>query len=137
MAAKGTSLSKPRAASPAVFASHSNHRGLLFFNGAPCNLLALMEKERWPRPGVRSSCRFSVTSSPTVADGEDVRNLPLTLRKTNLSRLFARRVYGIFLSNFEQGEIGPDLYRHACLMGLEGLVSKHKESPYRAGRSPH
>jgi ATP-dependent DNA ligase len=32
-------------------------------------------------------------------------------------------------------EIGPDLFRHACLMGLEGLVSKHRESRYRAGRS--
>jgi bifunctional non-homologous end joining protein LigD len=29
---------------------------------------------------------------------------------------------GIFLSDFEQGEIGPDLFRHACLMGLEGMV---------------
>jgi ATP-dependent DNA ligase len=59
------------------------------------------------------------------------------MRKTNLSRLFARRVDGIFLSDFEQGEIGPDLFRHACLLGLEGLVSKHKDRPYRAGRSPH
>jgi hypothetical protein len=24
---------------------------------------------------------------------------------------------------------------HACLMGLEGMVSKHRESAYRAGRS--
>ena len=29
------------------------------------------------------------------------------------------RVDGIFHSDFEQGEIGPGLYRHACLMGLE------------------
>ena len=55
-----------------------------------------------------------------AADGEDVRKLPLSMRKTNLSRLFARRVDGIFLSDFEQGEIGPDLFRHACLLGLEG-----------------
>src|SRR6476661_5076890 len=27
------------------------------------------------------------------------------------------RVDGIFFSDFEQGEIGPDLFRHACLMG--------------------
>jgi hypothetical protein len=47
----------------------------------------------------------------------------------DLARLLARRVDGIFLSDFEQGEIGPDLFRHACLMGLEGLVSKHRESP--------
>jgi ATP-dependent DNA ligase len=25
--------------------------------------------------------------------------------------------------------------RHACLMGLEGMVSKHRESSYRRGRS--
>jgi bifunctional non-homologous end joining protein LigD len=72
-----------------------------------------------------------------VSDGEDVRKLPLSMRKANLSRLLARRVDGIFLSDFEQGEIGPDLYRHACLMGLEGLVSKRRESTYRAGRSPN
>ena len=59
------------------------------------------------------------------------------LRKNNLARLLARRVDGIFLSDFEQGEIGPDLFRRACLMGLEGLVSKLRESSYRAGRSPH
>ena len=56
------------------------------------------------------------------------------MRKANLSRLLARRVDGIFLADFEQGEIGPDLFRHACLIGLEGLVSKHRESAYRAGR---
>ena len=55
------------------------------------------------------------------------------MRKNNLARLLARRVDGIFLRDFEQGEIGPDLFRHACLMGLEGMVSKHRESNYRGG----
>lgn len=72
-----------------------------------------------------------------VSDGEDLRKLPLTMRKANLSRLLARRVDGIFLSDFEQGEIGPDLFRAACNMGLEGLVSKRGDSAYRAGRSPN
>jgi bifunctional non-homologous end joining protein LigD len=54
-----------------------------------------------------------------VSDGEDLRRLPLSMRKTNL------------------GEIGPDLFRHACLMGLGGLVSKHRDSLYRAGRFRH
>ena len=66
-----------------------------------------------------------------VSDGEDLRKLPLSMRKTNLARLLARRVDGIHLAPFEQGEIGPDLFRHACLMGLEGLVSKHRDSAYR------
>jgi hypothetical protein len=69
-----------------------------------------------------------------VSNGEDVRKLSFSMRKTDLSRLLARRVDGIFLSDFEQGEIGPDLFRHACLMGLEGLVSKLPENTYRAGR---
>jgi bifunctional non-homologous end joining protein LigD len=70
-----------------------------------------------------------------VCDGEDLRKLPLSMRKTNLARILARRVDGIHLAPFEQGEIGPDLFRHACLMGLEGLVSKHRDSVYRGGRS--
>jgi hypothetical protein len=36
-----------------------------------------------------------------------------------------------------QGEIGPDLFRAACNMGLEGLVSKRRDRPYQAGRSKH
>jgi bifunctional non-homologous end joining protein LigD len=59
-------------------------------------------------------------STCLVSDGDDIRNLPLTMRKASLARLLARRADGIFLSDFEQGKIGPDLYRHACLMGLEG-----------------
>ena len=68
-------------------------------------------------------------------DGEDLRNLPLTMRKTNLARLLARRPEGILVAEFEQGEIGPDLFRKACEFGLEGLVSKRVDRPYRAGRS--
>jgi len=68
-------------------------------------------------------------------DGDDLRRLPLSMRKTNLARLLARRPDGIFLSDFEQGEIGPDLFRKACEFGLEGLVSKRADRPYRAGRS--
>jgi bifunctional non-homologous end joining protein LigD len=72
-----------------------------------------------------------------AVDGDDLRHLPLSLRKTNLQRLLARRPDGIFLSDFEQGEIGPDLFLAACRMGLEGLVSKHRDKPYRGGRQKH
>jgi bifunctional non-homologous end joining protein LigD len=70
-------------------------------------------------------------------EGDDLRKLPLSLRKTNLARLLARRPEGIFVNDFEQGEIGPALFRAACKMGLEGMVSKRKDSTYRAGRSPN
>jgi bifunctional non-homologous end joining protein LigD len=60
--------------------------------------------------------------------------VPLSMRKTNLTRLLARRVDGIFLSDFEQSEIGP-----ACSVtpAAGRLVSKHRDRPYRQGRSPH
>jgi len=51
------------------------------------------------------------------------------VRKINLERLLARRPEGLFVNPFEQGEIGPDLFRAACDMGLEGLVSKHRDAP--------
>ena len=62
-------------------------------------------------------------------EGEDLRKLPLHLRKNNLARLLARRPEGIFVSEFEQGEIGPDLFRVACNFGLEGVVSKRRDRP--------
>jgi bifunctional non-homologous end joining protein LigD len=70
-----------------------------------------------------------------VLDGDDLRELPLSMRKTNLARLLARRPDGIFVADYEQGEIGPDLFRKACEFGLEGIVSKRSDRPYRPGRS--
>jgi len=69
-------------------------------------------------------------------DGEDLRGLSLSMRKPNLARLLSRRQPdGIFAALFEQGEIGPELFAAACNMGLEGLVSKRADRPYRAGLS--
>lgn len=70
-------------------------------------------------------------------DGDDLRDLPLHLRKTNLERLLARRPDRITVAPFEHGEIGPELFRAACRMGLEDLVSKHRDRPYRGGRQKH
>jgi ATP-dependent DNA ligase len=52
-------------------------------------------------------CAFDVLAM----DGDDPRNLPLSMRKTNLARLLRGRPDGIFVSDFEQGEIGSDLFR--------------------------
>ena len=68
-------------------------------------------------------------------DGDDLRPLPLSMRKASLAKLLHRRPDGIFTGSFEQGEIGPDLFRKACEFGLEGLVSKRADRPYCAGRS--
>jgi bifunctional non-homologous end joining protein LigD len=78
-------------------------------------------------------CAFDVLA----IDGEDIRRLPLSMRKTHLDRLLRGPPDGIFVNPFEVGAIGPDLFRTACDMGLEGLVSKRSDQPYRPGRSPH
>jgi ATP-dependent DNA ligase len=78
-------------------------------------------------------CAFDIL----VEGGDDLRKLPLWMPKANLERLLARRPEGIFINPFERGEIGPDLFRAACNMGLEGLVSKRRDRPYQAGRSKY
>jgi bifunctional non-homologous end joining protein LigD len=40
-------------------------------------------------------------------DGDDLRPLPLSMRKSSLEKLLHRRPDGIFARSFEQGEIGP------------------------------
>ncbi|WP_245287686.1 hypothetical protein [Bradyrhizobium elkanii] len=69
--------------------------------------------------------------------GEDLRKLPLSLRRPAWRGLLARRVDGIFLSDFEQGAIGPQLFEAACKMELEGIVSKHGGRWYGAGPCSH
>jgi ATP-dependent DNA ligase len=64
-------------------------------------------------------------------DGNDLRELPLFDRKAKLGKLLKGRSDGIFVAPFESGEIGPGLFDAACRMGLEGLVSKHRERRYR------
>jgi bifunctional non-homologous end joining protein LigD len=68
-------------------------------------------------------------------DGDDLRPLPWSPRKTSLAKPLHRRPHGIFTGSFEQGEIGPDLFRKACEFGLEGSVSKRADRPYCGGRS--
>jgi ATP-dependent DNA ligase len=72
-----------------------------------------------------------------AAGGDDLCDLPLHQRKTKLDRLLARRPDGITVAPFERGEIGPDLFRAARRVGLEGIVLKHRDRPYRGGRQKH
>jgi bifunctional non-homologous end joining protein LigD len=72
-----------------------------------------------------------------AGNGENHRRLPLLLRKANLTRQLKRRVDGIFIAEYEQGCIGQELFRAACRMRLEGIVSKRLDRAYSAGRCNH
>ena len=68
-------------------------------------------------------------------EGYDVRPLPLEKRKALLERI----VPGVgpikYIEHFEKN--GEALYEQVVKLGLEGIVAKKADSPYRAGRSPN
>ena len=69
--------------------------------------------------------------------GDDRRRDPLEQRKLDLSRLLAKAGPGLRLNEWIDGDEhdGVTIFFHACKLGLEGIVSKRKDSPYRSGRS--
>jgi ATP-dependent DNA ligase len=68
-------------------------------------------------------------------NGDDLRRDPLEVRKATLSSVVAKAGAGIRFNEHIEAD-GPTVFAHACKMGLEGIVSKRKDSPYRSGRSP-
>jgi bifunctional non-homologous end joining protein LigD len=65
-------------------------------------------------------------------NGYDLRKLPLTERKAHLKKLVAKTAVQ-FSESFEVD--GREMYQHACSIGLEGVVSKVRDSRYHSGRS--
>ena len=68
-------------------------------------------------------------------NGADLRRDPLAVRKATLASIVAKASPGIRFNEHIEGD-GPTVFAHACKMGLEGIVSKRKNSAYRSGRSP-
>jgi bifunctional non-homologous end joining protein LigD len=67
--------------------------------------------------------------------GDDLRREPLDVRKATLGSLLIKTGPGLKWNEHIEGD-GETIFRHACKLGLEGIVSKRKDSPYRSGRSP-
>jgi bifunctional non-homologous end joining protein LigD len=59
--------------------------------------------------------------------------LPLIERKTHLKKLIEKTAIQ-FSESFEVE--GKEMIAHACKVGLEGVVSKVRDSRYLSGRSP-
>jgi bifunctional non-homologous end joining protein LigD len=67
-------------------------------------------------------------------DGQDLRREPLETRKATLASLLRGSLPGLRL-NEHLAHDGESVFRHACKLGCEGIVSKRPGSPYRSGRS--
>jgi bifunctional non-homologous end joining protein LigD len=68
-------------------------------------------------------------------NGEDLSDFPLADRKGRLKALLDRPGVppAIVYSEHVEGR-GPAVFREACKKGLEGIISKRKDTPYRPGR---
>src|SRR5262252_2650567 len=68
-------------------------------------------------------------------DGEDLRRSSIEHRKRKLAKLLRSPHLGIVLNEHYEGD-GNIIFKHACKLGCEGIVSKRLGSIYRRGRSP-
>lgn len=66
-------------------------------------------------------------------DGEDLRPLPLIERKRALKKLLQRGSDSLRYADHVDGR-GGELWKEACRLGLEGVISKRRSAPHRAGR---
>jgi ATP-dependent DNA ligase len=69
-------------------------------------------------------------------NGDDLRRDPLAVRKATLASVLAKAAPGLRFNEHLEHEDGEVVFRHACKLGLEGIVSKRKDSAYRSGRCP-
>ena len=67
-------------------------------------------------------------------DGTRLESLPLEQRKAQLKKLLGRRTTGRLRYSAHVDGNGGAFFAQACRMGLEGIISKRRDLPYRAGR---
>jgi len=67
-------------------------------------------------------------------DGRDLRPIAWEARREAPIGILRGADSGIRLAEHLDGPDGPAMFRHACAMGLEGIVSERRDRPYRSGR---
>jgi bifunctional non-homologous end joining protein LigD len=67
-------------------------------------------------------------------DGFDLRGARLAERKHVLAELLAGASERILYAEHLEGD-GPEIHERACAMGLEGIISKQQDAPYRSERT--
>jgi bifunctional non-homologous end joining protein LigD len=86
----------------------------------------------WRHDHAAVLCAFDLVE----LDGKDLRRVPIEQRKQALAGLLRRERDGIVL-NVHYDCDGETIFKHACKLGCEGIVSKRLGSLYRSRRSPH
>jgi ATP-dependent DNA ligase len=109
--------------------AHSRDGEAIVSNNSGLAVFDLIRSFRHDRAAVL--CAFDLLE----VDGEDLRRLPIEVRKAGLAQLLLRMPsQGIALNEHYVGH-GDIVYQQACKLGCEGIVSKRLGSAYRSGRS--
>src|SRR4051812_18380855 len=90
-------------------------------------------RRRRARSSRKNACLFAFDL--LAVDGADLRPAPLEERRERLAALLVGAHPGLRLSEALESD-GALILKHACALGLEGIVSKRRDAPYRSGRSP-
>jgi len=69
-----------------------------------------------------------------LLSGDDIRRQPLIERKNALKWVLRKAREGIQYVEHAEGH-GAEMFRAVCKLGLEGIVSKKLNSPYKSGPS--
>jgi bifunctional non-homologous end joining protein LigD len=94
---------------------------------ADCELL-----RSWRRDAAAMLCAFDLIE----LDGKESALAHNRERKRTLAKLVRGRHRDIAVNEHYVGD-GAIVYRHACKLGCDGIVSKRPGSPYRSGRVKH
>jgi DNA ligase D-like protein (predicted ligase) len=102
-------------------------------------VIVMDEKGRTDFATLRSAIRWQPQRLVFVAfdllhlDGQDLRIRPLLRRRELLQELIGEEGGAIQFSHHVAG-LGSDFYQAVEKLGLEGMVSKRADAPYRSGR---
>jgi len=69
-----------------------------------------------------------------MLNGDDVRKKPFAERKAMLRKVLRRTHNGVQYVEHTEGD-GAGMFKAACKLGLEGIVSKKVDAPYRSDPS--
>lgn len=84
------------------------------------------------RDGAATACLYAFDL--LMREGEDLRGLPLDERRIRLGTVLDGAGPALRPVEHLEGD-GEVIFRHACQLGLEGIVSKRRDRPYRSGRT--
>jgi bifunctional non-homologous end joining protein LigD len=103
----------------------ANKSGVADFHGLQCEM----------RKGARA--RIVLMAFDLLhLNGVDMRKRPLLDRKSSLRDILGERPSSLLQFNDHMPGDGQEVLASACKLGLEGIISKRIDRPYRSGRSP-